>query len=160
MKKKNTVKRDELNVAYKRLLKYIKLNDAYKYSKEEVGSIRYYVGLYCSHLKIKAPKVKSGLFMVKEYNRKGSPIYRGISLPPYNGKSLHRKKYDKYLGTDKWKLFKIGIIEKRGAKCERCGFVNNYLDLHHKTYERLFDELPEDVELLCKTCHRKEHKLI
>lgn len=31
------------------------------------------------------------------------------------------------------------------------------LDGHHLTYERLFDELPEDVKLLCRKCHKRVH---
>ena len=47
---------------------------------------------------------------------------------------------------------------ERGFKCERCGSKKD-LQVHHKTYKRKGHELPGDVELLCKTCHEKEHGL-
>lgn len=46
-------------------------------------------------------------------------------------------------------------MEVRGELCERC--LEPQFSLHHKTYARLFAELPEDVELLCKPCHVLAH---
>lgn len=160
MKKLNRNGKLELNVAYKRLLNYIKMYGIYKYDKEKVGSMPYYVELYCNYLKIPIPKVKVGRFIVAEYNRKDSPIFRGLHVPKYKGKKFDYKKYEHYLRTDKWKGFKSEIVNVRGQMCERCGVQTTGLDLHHLTYERLFNELPEDVQLLCKTCHRREHQLI
>ncbi|MGH2369964.1 MAG: hypothetical protein ACRDI2_17430 [Chloroflexota bacterium] len=31
-------------------------------------------------------------------------------------------------------------------------------EVHHLTYERLGDELPEDLAALCAPCHRGAHK--
>src|SRR4051812_24840716 len=42
--------------------------------------------------------------------------------------------------------------------CARCPQTNS-LQLHHKTYERLGRELDADLELLCKRCHHKLHRL-
>ena len=47
-----------------------------------------------------------------------------------------------------------GLVEQRGDRCERCGKESVPLDLHHVHYRLLGNEQPEDVELLCRECHR------
>lgn len=66
------------------------------------------------------------------------------------------KEYVKYIGSYEWKLKRLALFKERGKQCERCGGAN-MLHVHHKTYERLFNELPQDLEILCKICHLKEH---
>ncbi len=70
-----------------------------------------------------------------------------------------KAEYNKYLKSAKWKSIRLYILEDRNHKCERCGSFPslNNLHVHHKTYERIFNELPTDLELLCKDCHEKEH---
>lgn len=54
---------------------------------------------------------------------------------------------------------KLDLIQSRGSKCEACSRdkLPNKLQLHHKTYERIFNELPSDLVLLCARCHMKQH---
>lgn len=66
--------------------------------------------------------------------------------------------YAAYLASPEWKMRRIQIMSKRGAKCERCG-ARRTLQIHHKTYARLGRELPEDLEILCRKCHETEHGL-
>jgi len=68
----------------------------------------------------------------------------------------HKKEYEAYLKSDKWAQIKLDIIQIRGEKCERCG-EKEELHLHHLTYKRLFAEMPEDLELICRDCHKAEH---
>lgn len=74
-------------------------------------------------------------------------------------RSERAKKYDAYIASDEWKELKLDILMQRGCNCERClkSLPPNVLQLHHKTYARLFKELASDLELLCPNCHRKEH---
>lgn len=62
--------------------------------------------------------------------------------------------YRRHLRSSKWRYLKARVVNSRGQKCERCG-ARFGLQLHHKTYQRLGDELPSDVELLCKPCHTR-----
>lgn len=71
--------------------------------------------------------------------------------------SERRKKYNDYLKSAKWRKLRKEIIEARGGKCERCA-SKIILQLHHKTYKNIFNEKPEDLEVLCRKCHKKEHK--
>jgi 5-methylcytosine-specific restriction endonuclease McrA len=68
--------------------------------------------------------------------------------------------YHLYLSSPQWKETRRLILLKRGNNCEKCGIkVNNLynLHLHHLTYEDLYNEYEEDLMLLCKVCHEKEH---
>jgi hypothetical protein len=62
--------------------------------------------------------------------------------------------YNCYIGSTEWKRFRCEVIKQRGNRCERCGHVGAYLELHHKHYHSLGNEQPEDVELLCPKCHK------
>lgn len=73
---------------------------------------------------------------------------------------LHKptaKWYSDYLESDKWKAFRTKLQTERSAACETCGEPSHVL--HHKTYARLFNELPEDVVFLCKECHKATHDI-
>jgi 5-methylcytosine-specific restriction endonuclease McrA len=69
----------------------------------------------------------------------------------------HYYKYKQYLKSIEWKAIRLDIIQLRQS-CERCGSIKR-LEVHHKTYARLFNEKLSDLELLCSTCHRKEHNI-
>jgi 5-methylcytosine-specific restriction endonuclease McrA len=68
--------------------------------------------------------------------------------------------YKTYLETVHWKNIRELALEDAKYKCQRCnktakpGFP---LEVHHRTYVRLWAELREDVEVLCNWCHRDEH---
>jgi len=68
-------------------------------------------------------------------------------------------KYKKYLQSDEWYQLKIDILEYRGHKCEKCGRTKN-LHIHHKHYENIYNEEPEDLIILCGLCHAKAHGII
>lgn len=61
---------------------------------------------------------------------------------------------DKYKNAhmELWKAIRKGVFEKHKVKCERCG-SDEWLQYHHSDYDK-----PYEVEILCSSCHRKEHK--
>lgn len=69
--------------------------------------------------------------------------------------------YYTYIKSKEWFDLKIDIIQKRGCLCEVCKKPKNpaALQLHHLSYKRLFNELPQDLLLICRKCHMKEHGL-
>lgn len=69
------------------------------------------------------------------------------------------RKYLAYLKTKQWYAIKANVIKIRGPACEKCGAKSPpaKLQLHHLTYANLYNELLEDLQLLCSTCHKKEH---
>lgn len=72
---------------------------------------------------------------------------------PYSTKN--RAKYHDYLKSDTWKDKRDGII-LRDFFCADC---KTYLstEVHHITYERIFNELDSDLVGLCASCHGKRH---
>lgn len=65
--------------------------------------------------------------------------------------------YTQYLSSKKWKQKRNEVINLQKS-CQSCGSKEN-LQVHHKTYRNIGNELPEDLLLLCNSCHRKEHGL-
>lgn len=63
--------------------------------------------------------------------------------------------YREYINSSEWKSFCAKIRLDRRC-CEACGSTT-WLNVHHKTYERLGSELLSDVALLCRTCHEALH---
>ena len=66
-----------------------------------------------------------------------------------------RHDYSCHIGSAEWKRFRSEVIKQRGNRCERCGHVSAYLELHHKHYHSFGSEQREDVELLCPRCHKR-----
>lgn len=64
--------------------------------------------------------------------------------------------YSDYLQTAHWSVVREEALERAGHRCQLCGSQRR-LEVHHRTYERLFDELPEDLIVLCRHCHAKFH---
>jgi hypothetical protein len=67
--------------------------------------------------------------------------------------------YETYLKTPEWKYKRNQALENAYKICQKCGVSGVDLHVHHKTYERRGEELSEDLIVLCKDCHAKEHNL-
>jgi len=72
------------------------------------------------------------------------------------------KAIQNFYKSDTWKLARQIKIKQANGKCERCGNVGE--EVHHKrrlTVDNVKDVSisinPENLELLCKQCHNKEH---
>lgn len=148
--------------AWKKLREWLKINCVdINYSR--LGDIKYCLDMYFLTQNRNRPHKKAMLVLFDEYNNPKSPIFKGIKVPGLSlnkyskiSKRERRKNYDSYLKSNRWREFKKLIIDKRGEMCEKCGVKAT--DLHHKTYARLFNELPEDVLLLCRSCHEAIHR--
>jgi len=67
------------------------------------------------------------------------------------------KTYQEYLQSKHWKNKKKEYYNKNKRKCTKCGSEKD-LHLHHKTYQRVGNELLKDLTCLCANCHSEEHK--
>jgi len=61
--------------------------------------------------------------------------------------------YKEYLH---WRKIRVEAIARANHRCQLCN-KDNILHVHHRTYERLGKELPEDLIVLCQSCHLKFH---
>ena len=67
--------------------------------------------------------------------------------------------YKAYIASDEWKEKASAAKERAGYRCQLCNAHKNKTSLHahHRTYERLTNEEPGDITVLCASCHAKFH---
>ena len=70
--------------------------------------------------------------------------------------STRQTAYREYLETPKWRNRRDAKLRSVGYHCERCD-SRRELQVHHRTYERLGEELDSDLEVVCVKCHEREH---
>lgn len=65
--------------------------------------------------------------------------------------------YQEYLTSVRWRRRRHARLQMAKGKCERCGAVVRFTDVHHVHYDRLGAERDSDLEVLCRDCHKKHH---
>lgn len=72
-------------------------------------------------------------------------------------KGRSREFYDWYISISPvWYAIRKWALLRAGNRCEQCG-ATSMLSVHHLTYNNLGKEHPEDLRVLCQTCHDKAH---
>ena len=67
--------------------------------------------------------------------------------------------YRAYMHSPEWQEVRRRKFDQVGERCQRCGKWRHQLEsprilqVHHKTYKRLFHEWLSDLEVLCVPCH-------
>jgi hypothetical protein len=64
-----------------------------------------------------------------------------------------RVNYYEYIQSAEWKRKADAAKKRAGYRCQVCNCKSKRLDAHHRTYERLGNERPEDITVLCHKCH-------
>lgn len=64
--------------------------------------------------------------------------------------------YLAYLNSPAWRRTRTRALQDAHYRCHQCG-ARRDLQVHHRTYERLGAESPEDLEVLCANCHEGAH---
>lgn len=67
-----------------------------------------------------------------------------------------RPEYYEYIQSDQWRQRANEAKQRAGHRCQICNRSSSEvtLDAHHRTYERLGNELPGDITVLCRDCHQ------
>lgn len=65
--------------------------------------------------------------------------------------------YRAYLATPEWWARRDERVRAAGGRCQVC-YSDRRLNCHHRTYERIGRELPEDLIVLCEACHSLFHR--
>lgn len=63
-----------------------------------------------------------------------------------------------YLHSAHWLELKVAKLSAHGKRCGRCTRTTS-LQIHHKEYRSIYDVELSDLEVLCRECHTKAHKL-
>lgn len=74
----------------------------------------------------------------------------------YTG-NVSKIRYNRFLQSDTWKRIRAQRIAIDNGQCVYCMSSKN-IEVHHKTYIRsMGEELPEDLETVCRHCHAIIH---
>lgn len=69
----------------------------------------------------------------------------------------YKERYQEYLQSFEWIKKRIAKIREAGGRCQLCN-SSGTLNVHHRTYDRVFNELQSDLIVLCEVCHSKYHE--
>jgi len=69
--------------------------------------------------------------------------------------TVHSSRYVEYLASLEWAMKRQAALERAGYECQSCGDTVD-LQVHHLTYDRLGEEVPADLMVVCPPCHEKE----
>jgi 5-methylcytosine-specific restriction endonuclease McrA len=69
---------------------------------------------------------------------------------------LQTMPYKVYLKTPEWLFRKTDAIVRAEYRCQIC-YSPDKLNVHHRTYDRIGQERPGDLTVLCKECHELFH---
>lgn len=75
---------------------------------------------------------------------------------------MNKSEYRTYLQSEHFRFLRAMLIVRESGFCQRCQNRPNdfkHLHVHHLTYDRIGEEDPEDIELLCSRCHYDEHHM-
>ena len=71
---------------------------------------------------------------------------------------MTKEEYAEYLLGEHWGIVREKALERGEYKCALCADTEK-LNVHHNTYERLYEELDTDLVVLCERCHKTHHTL-
>lgn len=72
---------------------------------------------------------------------------------------LKDMEYPEYLKTRHWNAVKERCFREHGCRCFVCGITKG-IEVHHVEYDRIGEELPEDVVPLCRAHHQLQHDIL
>jgi formylmethanofuran dehydrogenase subunit E len=64
--------------------------------------------------------------------------------------------YERYIQSPEWKAKADRAKYIMGYRCQVC-YSSRNIEAHHRTYERLGNEWPTDITVLCDDCHELFH---
>jgi len=68
---------------------------------------------------------------------------------------MRSAQYMSYLRSPEWAERRRAAIARAGGRCQRCPITFG-LEVHHLNYDRLGNELPDDLLVVCSDCHQGE----
>lgn len=83
-------------------------------------------------------------------------FHREKKITPTPVKTKEFVDYKKYIVSPEWKEKARQARRRAGNRCQLCNRSGKeiLLHVHHRTYDRLGDESPMDLTVLCEECHR------
>lgn len=90
------------------------------------------------------------LYVHKEAYR--NHVNKNIRIPSMEQRKVN---YYEYIQSKEWRVIADEAKNKAGRRCQVCNCSEHeiVLNVHHRTYENLGNESPEDLIVLCSRCH-------
>lgn len=70
--------------------------------------------------------------------------------------------YQEYLRSEEWKTRRRYMVRRAFNRCQLCnldgGEDGRWLNVHHRSYERVGSEFDLDLIVLCRACHQRHHE--
>lgn len=69
-------------------------------------------------------------------------------------------RYEAYLSSTVWLRKRSAVLRRDGGQCQArmVGCLGEASQVHHTTYEHLFDEPLFELQSICSSCHNRLHK--
>jgi len=67
-------------------------------------------------------------------------------------KMFNHLTYAEYLRTEHWQFVRQAAIWAARGRCMLCGSERD-IEVHHRDYDCLGNETPDDLAVLCRKCH-------
>lgn len=96
-------------------------------------------------------------FSAAEMDRKRNEIYEAALERTQRLEVDGYADYQAYLASDQWSLKRKAVLKRDNACCQAC-LHREGTEVHHLTYERIFEEPMFDLVAVCRPCHEKLHK--
>jgi hypothetical protein len=64
------------------------------------------------------------------------------------------RKYESYLQSPQWKRKRAAVLQRAAGRCEAC-YERKATEVHHSTYQHVFDEPLFDLHAICRECHER-----
>jgi uncharacterized protein with PIN domain len=72
------------------------------------------------------------------------------------GEDGYKRKYDIYLTTPSWQAKRAKVLRRAGGLCEAC-LERKATQVHHLTYDHIFEEFMFELVAVCDECHARLH---
>lgn len=121
------------------------------------------IGRICAHI--------TGCFFkispVEEPQHTGGPfacqLPESMCNPPLDSKPKDKprrkrfKDYGTYMRSKEWRITRQDAIRTHLGQCDVCG-AKDGLRVSHKHYRTLYEESPDDLDVLCADCHDNKYE--
>lgn len=72
-------------------------------------------------------------------------------------RQLQALDYREYLNSSHWQIVRLGALARADWGCQLCSSPRA-LQVHHRSYDNLGFERPQDLTVLCAGCHQSFHE--
>jgi len=109
---------------------------------------------------ITAPENRQRTYGDELRKKKKSNIYEPEVISKIPSEPIYMSAEDKqaYLESPEWHKLKQDKLSIANYRCEHCG-ADEYLELHHISYEKLGSEPLNHLAILCRDCHNELHEI-